>query len=326
VGNGAFVLQEWTTNKVIRVTKSPTYWDCDRVQLNEVAFFPIETVAEEVAFRAGQLHLTSGIPVVKVSSYRSDPQRAPLLHEYQILRTSYFRFNCTQPPFRDVRVRRALSLAVDRASLARNVMQCDLPAWSLTPPNCDGYTAERTVITDLAEARQLLAAAGYPGGRDFPKVEVFFSNDSTYTLVAEAVQQMWWANLGINVGLTKQEVKVASDTLRQMRFQIFLWGWIGDYLDPTTFLDLLESSNGNNQTGWANVEYDRLLREAASTVEPTKRHEILRRAEALMLAEAPITPLYHQPAFTLVRPNVQGWHGNFLDVHPLKFITLGGVK
>jgi oligopeptide transport system substrate-binding protein len=323
VGNGAFVLKEWSPSRVVRVTKSPTYYDRERVRLQEVAFFPLESPsAGDAAFRAGQVHATN-IPVDKVTAYKADARLASLVHESAALQTAFLRFNCSRAPFDDVRVRRAFSMAIDRELLARRVVQCEQPAFSLTPPNCAGYTAERSAELNIAEAKRLLAEAGFPEGRGFPAVELpFYVFHGPEQPVVEAIQQMWRANLGINIALVKQEMKTVLTARRTGDFQILNSNWLGDYLDPTTFLDLMRTGASNNGTKWSNAAYDQMLNEAANALDPAKRFEILRRAEALMLAESPIAPLYFHPVRTLRHAAVKGWHGNLLDLHPLKFVYL----
>src|SRR5262249_49006206 len=155
------------------------------------------------------------------------------------------------------------------------------PAFSLTPPNCAGYTAERGASTDGMAARQLLAAAGFPEGRGFPTIELqFYVFHGAEQPVVEAIQQMWRTNLGINVVLAKQEMKALIAARTTGDYWILNSNWIGDYLDPTTFLDLLRTGGSNNGTGWSSAEYDQLLESASRTVDPGKRHEILRRAES----------------------------------------------
>jgi oligopeptide transport system substrate-binding protein len=246
-----------------------------------------------------------------------------LLHEAPTLQTAFLRLNCSRAPLNDVRVRRALSLAIDREQLARRVVQSEQPAFSFTPPNCAGYTAERSTRTDVAEARRLLAEAGFPEGRGFPVLEMpFYVYQGAEQPVVETIQEMWRANLGINVKLAKGEMKTVVSKRVTGDYFILNSNWMGDYLDPTTFLDLLRSGAGNNGTRWSNPEYDRLLDEAAKTLEPEKRFDILRRAEALMLAEAPVVPLFYQPLRSLRHASVKGWHDTLLDLHPLKFVSL----
>jgi oligopeptide transport system substrate-binding protein len=323
VGNGAFILKEWKPGQVVRVAKSATYWDRERVQLKEVLFYPIENPAVgDAAFRAGQLHTTM-IPIDKAGAYKRDPKMAPLLYESALLQTAFLRLNCSRAPLDDVRVRRALSLAIDREQLARHVVQCEQPAFSLTPPNCFGYTAGVGTTTDVSTARRLLGEAGFPDGKGFPPLELpFYVFHGTEQPVVETIQQMWRTNLGISVALVKQEMKTVISARRTGDFHILNSSWIGDYLDPTTFLDLLRTNVSNNGTRWSNREYDALLDQASRIQDSATRFDLLRRAEALMLAESPVIPLYYHPSRTLRHAAVKGWYDNLLDLHPLKFVRL----
>lgn len=323
VGNGAFVLKEWRAGRFVRVAKSATYWDRARVQSNEVMLYPMENPAVgEAAFRAGQVHVTT-IPVERIGAYKGRLRAAALFHESPTLQTAFLRLNCAKPPLNDPRVRAALSLAVDREQLARRVVQCEQPAYALTPPGCPGYAAERSAKTDIEAARRQLTAAGFPEGRGFPTLEIrFYTFHGAEQPVVEAVQQMWRANLGINVALVKQEMKTVIAARRTGDFQILNSSWLGDYLDPTTFLDLLRSGASNNGTQWGKPEYDALLDQASRMQESEKRFDLLRRAEAMMLNEHPIVPLYYHPVRAVRHLAVKGWHDNLLDVHPLKAVRL----
>ncbi len=289
VGNGAFVLTEWRPNQSIRMVRSPTYWDRANVRLQAVVYYPVENLAtQEAMFRAGQLHVTANaMNVEKVRAYRDDPARAPFLHQSALLATKFFRFNCARTSLGDPRVRRALALALDRPSLTRNIMQNDLVAHAFTPPDCAGYTAERGVATDVDEARRLLAAAGFPEGRGFPKLELlFYPTGSSGQPVAEAVQQAWRKVLGIDIAVVQQETKTVLDARRAQTYDILLSEWYGDYMDPLTFLDLWTSASEHNKTGWASPAYDRLLLQASATTDQAARFALLRQAEAIVLAEA----------------------------------------
>lgn len=325
VGNGAFVLESWEPNRHVRVARSPTYWDRDRVQLQGAVFYPVENAAtQEAMFRAGQLHVTANtIPVDRLRAYKADPARASLVVETPLLATKFFRFNCQRPALTDARVRQALSLAIDRVQLVRRVLQHDLAAQAFTPPRCAGYDAAPGVRHDPGEARRLLADAGYPDGRGFPTLELlFYPTGDSGQPVAEAVQQMWRTVLGINVSLATQETKTVLDRRRAQNYDILLSEWFGDYLDPTTFLDLWHSTAEHNKTGWASRDYDELLARAATTRDPAARHDFLRRAESQLLAAAPIAPLFHLPSRRLRHPALQGWHGNLLELYPLKLVSL----
>ena len=324
VGNGYFTLTEWTPNKLIRMTKSQTYWDKDQVKLASVIFYPIEnTSTEESMFRTGQLHITSSIPIEKIAVYRNDPKLRPLLNQDTILATYYYRFNVTKPPFDDARVRRAFTLAVNRQQIVERVAKGgQMPAGHLTPPDIAGFTATAQVPYDPDQARQLLAEAGYPAGKGFPKVDLLFNTHEGHRQIAEAIQQMWRRELGVEIGLYNQEAKVYVETMRTLDYQVARYAWVGDYLDPSTFLDTMTTGNGNNQTGWSNAEYDRLIASAQTATNETDRFAAFQRCEEIIAAENPILPIYFYVRNNLQRPEVQGWYGNLLDIHPLKGVSL----
>jgi len=322
VGNGAFRLTEWTPNRKIVVEKSPTYWDAARVRLNGVHFYPIENPdAEERAFRSGQLHLTYVLPYGKVEAYRQNSPQ--LLRTDPYLNTYFFRLNVRQAPLNNESVRRALALAIDRQAIVEKILRGgQQPATAITPPGLPGYTPPPGTPSNPDAARALLAAAGFPGGRGLPPLEMLFNTSGNHRLIAEAVQEMWRRELGLDVRLTNQEFKVVLSERRAGRYQILLSDWVGDYLDASTFLDLWRSDSGNNHTGWANPEYDALLFTAARTADPAARAAQLQQAEALMLAAAPVIPIYYNTHVFLLQPSVKGWNSTLLDHHPYKHVWL----
>ena len=246
VGNGPFALAKWRVNDVLVVKKNPAYWDKDRVRLNEIRFYPIDSNdTEERAFRAGQLHATDAMPFSKIDYYKI--HFPDLLHHDPYLGNYFYRINVTKPPLNDKRVRRALVLAIDRESICRNVMRGgQSPAFCLTPPGTAGYTCRTQLREDVAEAKRLLADAGYPDGKNFPPIELLFNTSEQHRSIAEAIQQMWKKNLGIEVRLANQEWKVLLDSQRALNYQICRGSWIGDDVDPNTFLDLFITGGGNN--------------------------------------------------------------------------------
>ena len=322
VGNGYFTLSEWRPNQYIRMARSETYWDREQVKLKEVFFYPIESEdAEERTFRAGQLHVTSTMPISKIAVYkRENPALNP---QHVQLGTYVFRINTTLPVLNDPRVRRALAMAIDRESLVRDVTKGgQAPAGNFCPPNLAGFTARASVPYDVAGAQKLLAEAGFPGGKGFPKFDVLFNTHEGHRMICEAVQQMWRKSLGIDVGLYNQEGKVWTESMRALDYQIARFAWMGDYLDPSTFLDIMTSDNGNNKTGWKNAEYDRLIAAANASPDKAQRYEYYQRCEEILAQECPILPVYFYVNNNLVRPEVKGWHGNLLDLHPLKDVYL----
>ena len=177
-------------------------------------------------------------------------------------------------------------MAIDRERIVRDVARGgQVPAGNFCPPELAGFTATAAVRTDLAAAKKLLAEAGFPDGRGFPKLDILFNTQEGHRLIAEAIQQMWRRDLGIEVGLYNQEGKVWSDSMRALNYQIARFAWIGDYLDPSTFLDIMTSDNGNNQTGWKNADYDRLIEAARNTPDRAQRYALFQRASAILADE-----------------------------------------
>jgi oligopeptide transport system substrate-binding protein len=216
----------------------------------------------------------------------------------------------------DVRVRRALSYAIDRKEIVEHVtLGGQAPAGHLTPPNTGGFTATAEVAYDPKRARQLLAEAGFPGGKNFPHLELLFNTNEGHRKIAEAIQQMWRRELGVEITLYNQEGKVWTDSLRQKNYQIGRYSWGADYPDPSSFLDILLSDNGNNFMGWSNAEYDRVVTEADHTADEATRFALYQRAEQILADDCPIIPMYFYTRANLRLPDVHGWYENVLNIH-----------
>ncbi|MCC6414855.1 MAG: peptide ABC transporter substrate-binding protein [Opitutaceae bacterium] len=324
VGNGPFVLAEWKPNQIVRVTKSPTYWNRDEVRLNGINFYPIEANStEEAMFRTGQLHVTAQMPIDKIAVYRDDPRLAVFLRQAPMLATYFFRFNTRHKPLDDVRVRQALAHSINRVEMVERVtLGGQPPAMRLTPPGIAGFDPAAKVTYDPELARRLLAEAGYPGGRGFPALEYLYNTNESHRKIAEAIQQMWRRELGINITLVNQEGKVWADTMRAGNFDIARMAWVGDYVDPSTFLDIMTTGNGNNQTGWGSAEYDRLITAATATADEAERYALYARCEQILADGCPIAPLYFYNRNNLVLPAVKGWYNNPVDMHPYTGVSL----
>lgn len=327
VGNGAFVLKEWKLNKLVRVEKNPQYWDAAHVRLNAVVFYPTENiVTEERLYRSGQLHYTADIPIDKVSYYKERHPDQLRLEPY--LGTYFYTFNVKRPGLSDVRVRRALSLAVDRKALIAAVTNgVNEPAYAMVPPGTLGYQPPKVFDFDPERARQLLAEAGYPGGRGLPPLEILYNTHELHRKIAVALQQMWKKNLNIDVTMINQEWKVYLDTRENMDYTISRYAWIGDYVDPNSFLDMWITGGGNNKSGWSNAEYDDLiLRKIPAMKTQEERFAGFRRAETILMQEMPVMPLYTYATKHLVSPSVKGLEPNILDYHSFKHVYLEPAK
>lgn len=322
VGNGPFNLKSWRRGQEIVVEKSLTYWDHARVRLTAIHFHAIDSLdTEERAFRTGQLHLTEALPPGKIDAYRRDAPQ--WLRIDPLLGTEFYRLNVTRPFLNDARVRRALALAVDRQALVTNVLRGgQAPATAFTPPGIAGYTPAASLPTDVDQARRLLTEAGYPDGKGLPTFELLYNSSETHRLVAEAVQEMWRRELGVNVRLVNQELKGTLEARRSGNYQILRSVWTADYADPSSFLDIWRSDDGNNYTGWASADYDALLFAAARASDPARRHALFEKAETLLIDAAPFVPLYHYTHVFLIQPSVKGWYPTVLDHHPYKAVWL----
>lgn len=322
VGNGPFRLKEWRYNQVLIVEKNPTYWDRDRVRLNEIWFYTVENQeTEERMFRTGRLHRTNEIPLGKIDVYRD--AKSPALRIEPFLGSYFYRLNTTRPPFNDVRVRRAMALAVDRESLIAKVTKGgQAPAYRFTPGGFPGYEPKARLQGTVEDAKRLLAEAGYPDGKGIPKIEVLYNTSQNHKQVAEALQQMWRINLGVEVTLRNEEWKVYLDSQDTLNYSMSRSGWIADYVDPHTFLEILVTGGGNNDTGWSNAEYDGLRTQALQAKSEAARFAIYERMEQILVDELPMLPIYHYTRVYLLDPSVKGFYPTLQDNHPYKYIWL----
>ncbi len=323
VCNGAYRMTEWRFRQEMVFERNPHYWDASSVRLDRVRVAMVESYTTTLnMYTAGEFDWPGGntsLPAEfldHLSQYR-DFHRHPYLGVY------FYWINTKAPPLDNALVRRALSLAVDRASLVQHVTRGgQLGSADLVPDGLAGYRGLGLPIYEPETARKLLAEAGYPDGKGLPTITLSFNTSEGHRQVAEALQAMWRKELGIDVQLENQEWNVFLSNAERMNFQICRMGWIGDYADPYTFLELLSSACGNNHSNWENAEYDRLLQEGNRQNDPAMRLKILRQAEAIALKEQPLIPLYVYTRSQLVKPYVRGIWGNHQDRHPWKYIWI----
>jgi oligopeptide transport system substrate-binding protein len=319
VCNGPFVLKSWQLNDHIEVVKNPLYWDAEKVKLNGIRFLPVENAYTEArAFLAGQLHTTYKVPVDLIPYMQK--HHAQYLKMEPYIGSQFLRTNINRPGLSDVRVRKALSLAIDGAELCKTILRGYEPATSFSP-NLGDFRPEPVLGFDPAKARQLLAEAGYPDGQKFPRYSILISGGGSRSL-PEAIQAMWKQHLNITVDIRSMDFASYIDTQNKLDYDISVAGWIGDYLDPTTFLLMWTKGNGNNNTGWHSEEYERLLAEAAHSADPAQRLRKFEQAEKLLMEERPILPFAWQTRNYLHQTSVKGWHPLLLDNHPWKEVYL----
>jgi oligopeptide transport system substrate-binding protein len=321
VSNGAFILKSWRFNDHIEVARNPLYWDKENVGLNGIRYLPIGNLYTEARmYYDEQMHVTYTIASELIEYSRENYPEHVRSELY--LGTYFIRTNVSNKPFTDPRVRLAFSLSLNQKSLIDNVLKGgQKPAAGLVPPFGD-YPASDIVTFNPSLARKLLAEAGYPGGKGLPDIEFLTTDKESSKMTAEALQAMWKEHLGASIKIKQMEWTSYITAMFDKDYDLAAGGWIGDYMDPLTFLDMWMKDAGNNRTGWHNEEFEKILGEAAQTGDPAKRYAQLAKAEALFLKERPILPVYWYTRNYLLHPDVKGWAPLLLDNHPYKFLRL----
>lgn len=321
VGNGPFVMAEHRFNDYVEVRRNPRYRNAASVRLNGVRFLPtVNGFTETRMFFNGKIHVTNNVPP-EMTAYARERGGADFCQDDYYV-TIFYRLNTRHGPLRDARVRRALSLAVDRETLVRDVVCGGGQSCFGFTPDGAGYRTPHGVGFDPEKARALLAEAGFPDGAGFPRLELMTTSREVQKTMAEAIQGMWKKHLGIHVDIRSCEWTAYKFAQNSMQYDFSSSSWSGDYLDPSSFLDLWSASSGNNNTGWFHPEYERLLAESRATGDQEKRMALLARAEELMLSESPVIPLYWAKRSYLKRPEVRGWRPLLLDNHLFEDISL----
>jgi oligopeptide transport system substrate-binding protein len=330
VTSGAFRLKEWRPYDRLVVERNPTYWDAGNVKLDEIRFYALEEQTTMMnLYKAGEVDATynhtvppSWLPIIKsLKDYMDAPEIA----------NEYYVFNTTKPPTNDVRVRKALNMAVDKAALARFRVVAK-PLTAFTPEGIfPGYPQPKGDPFDVARAKALLADAGFrdaSGSYDpstFPvdQVELLYNTNEANRQVAEFVQAQWKQNLGITVPLRNMEFRTFLIARAALEYKgVARAGWIGDYMDPYTFLDIFSTPGGSNSSGWSSPEYVRLLEEANRTLDPKRRYELLARAEAYLLEAQPVLPLLTRATDWMKKPYVKGMYPNPSTMHAWKYVYI----
>jgi len=320
VSNGPYRIKSYRRNDHIEVERNPHYWDAGNFPLNGIRFLPVSNAfTESRMFRDGQLHVTSTAPPEVVDLMKKI--NPALLRQEPYLGTVLYRYNTKVKPLDDARVRRALSLAIDREALCDSVFRGFKPAYGMTPPMGD-YQPPHGVSLDLELAGKLLAEAGYPGGKGFPRLKILIASKETNAALATAIQAMWDEHLGVEVEIQSKEWTAYMVAMQEQDYDIMGGGWIGDYIDPLTFLEMWTAGNGNNRTGWESEPFGAKLKESFQVTDPTQRNRLLREAEEILLADSPMTPIAWWGKNYLIHPSVKGWEPLLLDNHPFTHIRL----
>ena len=325
VSNGPYQLKSWRRTDHLEVERNPHYWAASRVTLNGVRFLPItNSYTEARMFRDGQLHTTYTAPPEIVDLMLKE--NPTVLRQEPYVGTKFIRCNTTRKPLDDVRVRRALSLSFSQQEICDKILRGYKPAYGMTPPMA-GYDTPHAIVYNPEEARRLLTEAGFPANADgkrptFPRLKYLLASRETAATTAQAVQAMWRKELGIEVEIENKEWTAYLAAMQELDYDLADSGWIGDFLDPLTFLEMWSDGNGNNLTGWTNPDFEALLKKSHQEADPAKRYAILREAETILTGEAPIVLLAWYARNYLMDPSVEGWHPLLLDNHPYDSLRL----
>lgn len=312
VSNGPFKLTEWEHNQQLVMVKSDTYWAAGDVKLDTLVMTTVESDSTELTmFETDQLDVAENPPQAELPRLL-DEGKAQIFPDLSVY---FYVFNTDKKPLDDPRVRQALSMAIDRQSLIANVTQAfEKPAYAMVPygiNDADGSDFREQggglFQENVAEAQKLLADAGFPGGQGIPTLKLLYNTQQLHQSIAEALQEMWKNNLGITVELTNQESGVYGNSIKMGDFDIARGGWMPDYSDPMTYLDLWMTSDlSMYYTGWSNPEFDQLIKTARTNGEPASRFQQLHEAEKILLADMPVMPIFFYTNPNLYKPWVKG--------------------
>lgn len=323
VSNGAFRLVDWQPRSFIALERNPHYHAADQVILTRVVYYPIEDeMTEFQRFRVGDLHWTERVPNSQFQWLERNLTDALSVSPW--FGTYFYGFNLTRPPFQDnLALRQALALAIDREILTGKVTRFgELPTFNLVPPGLPDYSPPVPEVAEWSQqareerARELYREAGY-SERNPLTVELRYNTSENHRRIAVAIAAMWKQVLGVRTRLVNEEFRVFLQN-RQMRrnTEVFRAGWIGDYQDPYSFLELFHSAHPRNDTGYHKPSYDRLLERIRVERITARRRNLMVEAERMLLADQVVLPIYTYVTKRLVQPVLKGWAPNVMDFHP----------
>jgi ABC-type oligopeptide transport system, periplasmic component len=315
LGNGPFQMVKWTHNDSITWKKNTNYWNAKNVYLDSMTFVMVnDQTSALTAWDGNEIDIIENPPSSEIPKLIADKKLAL----YPYLSTIFVYFNTSKKELSDVRVRKALMLSIDREAIVKNVTKAgEKPAYSfvaLGMKEPDGKTEFKDKSGDLfkkdvAQAKQLLADAGYPDGKGFPEVVYLYNTSDLNKGIAETLQEQWRTNLGVNIKIENIEWKVFLDRRRKQHDYMAARGsWVGDYSDPMTFLDMFRTTSPFNDTVYKNPEYDKLIEQATVETDVNKRSTILHQAEKMLIDDAVVCPIFFPYSKELIKPNIKGYY------------------
>jgi oligopeptide transport system substrate-binding protein len=329
VTNGAYTIQEWVPQGHIKAVKNPRFREAASVQIDTVYYYPVEEYGTELKqFRAGELHTTYDVPQEQIPWLEQN--MAGQFRNSPYFGTYYYGINVTREPFKsNPKLRHALAMALDRDILIKQITKGgEFPAYGWVPPGVPGYEQQQVFWagtdqkTRVADAKKILADAGFDKGNPL-KVELLYNTNDNHKKIAIAIAGMWKQFLGVETSLRNEEWKVYLESRNKKQFEVMRAAWIGDYVDPYSFLELLRGDIGEqNPAGYSNKDYDQAADKAANEKDPAARFRLLAEAEKTLLADMPIIPIYFYTQQHMVSDSVKGWQDNLMDWHPTRYLRV----
>ncbi|WP_061708643.1 ABC transporter substrate-binding protein [Pseudenterobacter timonensis] len=312
ISSGAYKLSQWVVNERIVAERNPRYWDNAHTVINKVTYLPIASEAADVnRYKAGEIDINYTVPINQFAQLKKTMGNE--LNVSPQLATYYYEFNTTRAPFNDVRVRKALNLALDKTIIADKVLgQGQRPAWLISQPDIGGVTlrnpdyASWPMEKRIAEAKKLLSEAGYNEGHPLT-FHLLYNTSESHQRIAIAASSMWKKNLGVEAKLQNQEWKTMLDTMHTHSFDVVRFAWVADYDDASTFLNNFRTGDSQNTSQYSNPAYDKALISAAKAGSIDERGKFYQQAEDLLGQDVPAIPVYHYVRSHLVKP----WVGGF---------------
>jgi oligopeptide transport system substrate-binding protein len=335
IGNGPYMLESWVHNSEMVFIKNPNYYNLKELGPEHIKFVLMDDDnAILAAFKNGDIVLADSLPNDELDTLKTTPE----YNSIGQLGTYFICFQTQKAPFDDVKVRQALSLAVDRNFIVEQIGKAgQVPAPAYVPIGLSGEDVKKEFRTEggdyysvaaadyaanCTEAKALLAEAGYPDGKGFPEFEYMFNTGTGHQAIAEALQNMWKTVLNIDCTLVSQEWGVFTTTRRNGDFEVARHGWLGDYNDPISFLDMWLTGGGNNDAQWSNAAYDKLIETVKSTDDRAVRYQAMHDAEDILMAEMPVVPIYYYVDIFLKSTKLEGFYSSPLGFKYFMYSSL----
>ena len=333
VSNGPFKLVEYTIGEGLKLVKNEEYWAADTVLIAEInGKFIDDANTAYAAYQAGDLDFIPSVPTAEIPRLIAED---PNFYVFPLLGTYYYNFNMDLDLWADANVRRALTLGIDRQKIADTLASGQVPAGGFIPPGfaddkgndffeTAGLYGLYTDDSGIAEAQQLLADAGYPGGEGFPEFVLLYNTSEGHQTVAELVQEDFKTNLGITCTLENQEWAVFQDTRTQGNYEMARGGWLTDFMDPSGLLAIFQDGNAYNDPNYFNADFETAMAAALATTDKAEHYAELYKAQEILMTDLPIIPVYHYSDTMLASESVVGWDRSVLG--QMDFSTATVVK